>query len=399
VSAGPYRARPALRRAGSLACLLLAVGSSPGAASGQPPGGREPAIEEASRALESGAAAEAERLFRRVLVSSPDDVEALVGWARSLATQGRAEQAATGLLRAGERALRRGDGAAAAALLAEGAALAPERGDLRARLGQALLLDQRHAAAEEALRAAVRLGSGDPATRLQLAAALWENGRLDEAEERYREAAREAPDWPVPWFQLGRFLAWQGRWAEAVESLERAVALGLDGLDVLLARAQALDGAHGAGAGAGATGELASRAVDAWTALVARAPDDSYARYGRARALRAAGDSDGARRELAAYRELYLRDQERTRDAGLARARLESAREELRAGRPETALERLRTLDESADVLEVRASAELELGRPDDAARSLERAVTLDRERRDLRERLDQLRLARPPPA
>ncbi|HVS13707.1 MAG TPA: tetratricopeptide repeat protein [Thermoanaerobaculia bacterium] len=406
-------ARELLRLARGMGWALLAIGvwvfapgvasASPRSATGAPSSaaprapsaGQQAALEQAGRALAEGAPAEAERLFRRILIGSPDDPAALAGWARSLAAQGRADEAATGLLRAGERALRAGEGAAASALLADAALLAPERGELRARLGQALLLEQRHAAAEDALRAALRLGADEPATRLLLAAALWENGRLAEAEATYRQALAEAASGPVPHFQLGRFLLWQGRFAEAVGLLERALALGMDGLDVLLALARALDGARGAPE-PGEPGELGSRAVAAWQALVERAPSDAYARYGLARALRAAGDLEGARRELATYRELYRRDQEQTRDAGLSTARLEGVREELRAGRPQAALEGLRDLAESAEVLETRARAELALGRRDDALRSLERAVALEPERRDLRQRLDQLRLEPP---
>jgi tetratricopeptide (TPR) repeat protein len=364
------------------------------ASAGQTPTPSAAESSEAARsALDRGDGRAAETLYRRRLIAAPDDVEALSGWASALALQGRAEEAATGLLRAGERALRRGDPGAAAALLAPAARLAPERAEPWSRYGEALLLEQRHLEAEAALRTAFELDPASPALRLLLAAACWENGRLQEAEDHYRAVVEAASGWPIAWYQLGRFLVWQGRYEAALEPLERAIGLGLDGVDVRLERARSLDGIRAASGGV----EVARDAVAAWRSVMQRAPEEAFARYGLAQALRAAGDSDAARRELAVYGELYRRDQERTRRAGLERAHLESARAEISAGRAEPALEQLAGLEETIDVLEARARAELLLGRTERAERLLERALALEPGRIDLRRRLDQLRVDVPP--
>lgn len=353
--------------------------------------------ERARSALERGDAANAERIFRRLLIGDPDDVDLLMGWSRALVAQARSAEAATGLLRAGERALRRGDGASAALVLREALQHAPQRAELRAQLwarfGRALLLEQRHLEAETALREALELDGTNPSVRLELAAASWENGRLQEAEEQYRAVVDRAASWPLGWFHLGRFLVWQGRFAEAIEPLERAQALGLDGVDVLLEHARALDGVRAA------TGDaaVAARAVAAWRRVVERAPDEAFSHYGLAGALRAAGDLEGARGHLERYHVLYQRDQERTRRAGVERARVASARAEIAAGRAESALAHLAELTETVEVLEVRARAELLLGRGERARRLLERALALEPGRSDLRRRLDELRASEPP--
>ena len=346
----------------------------------------------ARSALERGDAADAERIFRRLLIADPDDVDLLLGWSRALVAQERSAEAATGLLRAGERALRRGDGASAVLVLREALQHAPQRAELRAQLwaryGRALLLEQRHLEAETALREALELDGTNPEVRLELAAASWENGRLQEAEEQYRAVIDRAASWPLGWFHLGRFLVWQGRFAEAIEPLERAQALGLDGVDVLLEHARALDGVRAATSDAA----VAARAVAAWRRVVERAPDEAFSHYGLAGALRAAGDPEGARDHLERYHALYQRDQERTRRAGVERARVASARAEIAAGRAESALAHLAELTETVEVLEVRARAELLLGRGERAQRLLERALALEPGRSDLRRRLDQLR-------
>jgi len=404
----PDPTRPAPRTGGALplavasvaACLAALLAAAPGLASGSPSASQEPSTRsaeldrrEAQAALERGDAEAAERLFRRLLIFGPDDVDLQLGWARAVSGQSRSAEAASGLLRAGERALRRGDGAAAALLLDEAIQLAPQRAEAWARYGEALLLEQRHVEAESALREAVRLDPASPGLRLQLAAACWENGRLEEADEHYRAAVDRAREWPVGWFQWGRFLVWQGRFSDALEPLEKALELGLDGVDVRLERARALDGAR---AGSGDL-ELARRAVAAWRTVVERAPDEAFGHYGLALALRAAGDVDGSRRELEIYRTLYQRDQERTRQTGIQRARVERARAEIAAGRPGSALEQLAELAETVEVLEVRARAELILGNAGRAQHLLARALALDPARADLRRRLDHLRASGPP--
>lgn len=350
-------------------------------------------LDDARAALERGDVEAAERLYRRRLISAPDQVEALVGWARALAAQGRSVEAGRGLLRAAQRALRRGSSRSAASLLETASGMAPELGELWASYGEALLLEQRHREAQRVLETAHRLEPRDPSVRLQLAAACWENGRLEEALDHYRSVVEELAGWPVGWYQLGRFLVWQGRFEEALEPLERAIELGLDGVDVLLERARALDGVRGSSGDP----EIARRAVSAWRAVVERAPEEAFARYGLAQALRALGEQDASRRELEIYAALYRRDQERTRQAGLERARIDGARAEIAAGRGEPALDRLTGLEETVEVLELRARAETLLGRPGEAAALLERALAMDPGRSDIRLRLDRLRSEGPP--
>ncbi len=140
------------------------------------------------------------------------------------------------------------------------------------------------------------------------------------------------------------------------------------------------------------TGEIEA-ALEAFRRAVELAPEHSEARYGLARSLAAAGRRQAAEAELAVYERLHREDQERTRRAGLERARIDRGRELLRRGEVEAALELLEALPESVEALDALAAVRRSAGDREGAARALERAIALDPARDDLRARLAELRL------
>ncbi len=89
---------------------------------------------------------------------------------------------------------------------------------LRARLGE-------RRAAEEELRAALRLEPGFVPARLELAELVERDGRPGEAERLLLDTVAQAPDRADALYALGRLRGRQGRWGEAVDLLGRAVGL------------------------------------------------------------------------------------------------------------------------------------------------------------------------------
>jgi Flp pilus assembly protein TadD len=251
------------------------------------------------------------------------------------------------------------------------------------RLGQARLQLDEFAGAEEALARAVALGREDPATRLALAAARWENGHVAEAEVAYRRALEVTHRAPAVLHPLGRLLVWSGRPEEAVALLGEARAAAGDDALLLVDLARALDAAGRAG-----------EAIAAYRTALELAPEHAEARYRLGFLLARAGETVAAQRELARYRELEEAQQANLRAVGLETARLERARAELAAGRPQAALALLATLSETADVLLVVAQAHLAAGEPGSAVDALQRAVTLAPQREDLLRHLTAARLA-----
>ncbi len=282
-----------------------------------------------------------------------------------------------------ERYLEAGDWAAAERAALAALERAPDSAADLSRLGQARLQLDEFAGAEEALAKAVALGREDPSTLLALAAARWENGRLAEAERAYARALEVTRRSPAVLHPLGRMLVWSGRPDQAVTLLEEARAEAGDDPLLLVDLARALDAA-----------DRPREAIAAYRTALELAPEHAEARYRLGLLLARSGDRAGAERELALYGRLEADQQASLRASGLETARLERAREELAAGRPEGALALLATLTETADVLVVVALAHLAAGRPPAAVEALHRAVILAPQRQDLLRHLAAARLA-----
>ena len=251
-------------------------------------------------------------------------------------------------------------------------------------IGRALALDRRYLAAEEPLQRAVDAGWRDLPTLFYLGSTLWENGKLDEAATVFAAALETSEGHPVVLHQLGRLELWRGHWEEAARRLEQALAAAPGNFDAGLDRARALEG----------TGRTAD-ALEAYRAVVAQAPEHSGARYGLARLLLATGAGEEGRRELETFRRLHQREQEATRAAGRQRAELDRGLALLRNGDVAGAVEHLSALAPTADGLDALSRALDAAGRHEESLRALERAVALAPERRDLRDRLTEGRLAR----
>jgi len=350
---------------------------------------KDGALAEALAALDSGDNATAERAFRRLLLEDPDRFEALVGWARSLAAQGRGNEALPSLLRAGERRMAAGGYGEAVELFELATVLDPDSAENQARLGRALILDRRYLSAEQPLRQALNEGERRPEWVLQLAGVLWEKGDLDEAEDLYREALERVPTASVTWYQLGRFLLWRGRYEEAAATLTRAQELGATGFAIELDRGRALEAwARELGSEEGSGGEqreVLERALAAFWLAVEQAPEHSGIRYGLARALERLGDREEAQRQLEIYQRLHREDQARTREKGLTQARLDQAYDLLRHNQAREAIEILESLPQSVEVLQALAIAHREDGDPQAALLAIERALALAPDRPDLR--------------
>jgi tetratricopeptide (TPR) repeat protein len=372
------------RRRGHIAVaawLLLSPGPWPAGAQ-EPPDPRVEALLTAGhQALEKADWRRAEELFAALVRGNPGMADAYEGLARALEGQGRAQEAAAVWAELGQGWLGTGQAARAVAPLEMAVRLAPERHEPLALLGRALNLSQRHAAAAEALAAALRLGDGSPVTRLHLAAALWETGRADEAEELLRATLKAAGEAVAVRHQLGRLLLWRGSFAEAVTHLRAVAERRLDSFDVQLELARALEG----------TGDDEA-ALAAFRRAVSLAPESSQARYGLARLLQRTGQKEEAHLELQRFQTLTEASRERIRREGLERARLDRAWELLRGGEAAAAAERFAAFSGSVEALTGRALALREMGRSGAAVEALEAALRLDPDRHDLRLLLDEER-------
>jgi tetratricopeptide (TPR) repeat protein len=350
----------------SLALALLACASSPAPVRGQ-------GAEQRSAGLEGEEPASSDR----------GEVEVWIERADELLAQGARRAAVEMLVERGRGWLQAERTADAVAVLEAATERQPDAAAGWTWLGRAYTRDRDFEAARRALERAVELGDTTAATRVFLGAVQWEGGDLAAAEETYRRAIAGG-DGGVASAQLGRLLVWQGRYAEAVEVLDSTVGPGTPA-DVLFDRAEALRGA----------GETEA-AIAAYRHLCQLAPTLFKARYGLAVVLGQAGQEEASADELARYAELYRQDQEWTRIHERNQGEMERARSMVREGRFEEALEHLAGLAQSAEVLALTARAYSLAGRPDEALAALERAVSLDPSRLDLRRQLGEMRM-RPP--
>lgn len=325
----------------------------------------------------------AEEIYRTLVEDSPRAVEPMSGLADLYVRRGQEQRALDLLVATSRRFLAAGRHDGTAELLRMALEIRPESPELHALRGRALALGERFREAESELARAVELGAGDVATLLYLASARWENGDPESAAVVFRQAVERYPGSSIALHRLGSLELWRGNYSEAVELLGRVVDRNPRAVDLLFDYARALDGAG-----------RSEAAVKAYRRVLSLAPGHLKARYGLARQLVARGDTEEARRQLARYRELYRRDQENTRATGRMSTLLDRARNLIHRGEIGAALEVLGDLPETAAVLETRADAYLTRGDRRRAIESLERAVALAPERRDLQIRLHEVRLS-----
>lgn len=118
-----------------------------------------------------------------------------------------------------------GDHARAEALYRELIEIRPEDADMRARLGDALALQDKLEAAKEQYRAALELNPRHPAALYGLGNMLNYERRYEDAERRYRESLEARPDHVPSLLNLGGILAFEGKLDEAASLFEKALAL------------------------------------------------------------------------------------------------------------------------------------------------------------------------------
>lgn len=230
------------------------MGAEALAAARKSPMSTEKELAHAAALVQRGAALEAERILRRVLVREPDNADAIH---------------LQGLLRK-----KANDGAGALELLRRSIRLSPRRPDFHGNVGNLLRNLGRHAEAEAAYRTAVAYDPGFRAARLGLARLLNEMARpidaeaearaliaRDErdaeawaalgeslsarrqdiaAEAAYRRAVSFRPGYAVARHNLGALLIRQRRAEEALSELDRAAKEGVQGRELALNRARAL---------------------------------------------------------------------------------------------------------------------------------------------------------------
>ena len=325
---------------------------------------------------------EAEMAYRRAIQGAPGSLPAHLGLARSRAASGFASEAVADLLTLTRRWMEADRLEEATALADQAVDLAPVDGDAHALLGRLLARQRRYLRAEMVLARATELNVDDPEVWVRYGAVLWENGRLSEAEAALGRAVSLSGRGLAATYQLGRLLLWQSRFDDAVPLLLRGAELAPDAADVRLDLARAFDGAG-----------RSAEAVDAFRRAAELAPEHSELRYGLAMALHRNGDAEAAQSELETYRELYEAEQAATRRGGLSDARLARGAELVRVGRTEEAVDHLRRMPQTADVLALLARALRASGDLENALRELARAVALEPDRADLRATLDELRL------
>lgn len=355
-----------------LAVLLL---SAFGALTAQTPEGKSAA----RAAMERGDSATAERLFRAASLASPDDAEALVGWAHALREQERAPEAYARLRSAVDRWLRSDQLEPAAAALGFLAEEIPSDAATQSRLGSVLVRLRRFTAAQMPLERALASGADLRATLL-LGSVVWENGDAGRAAELFRAVGESTgPMAAAGWTQLGRLELWRSRPSEALAALEQARRRGDDGLELKMEQARALAQLSESEP----SPESTQRALAAYKALTLRVPESPQLRYRYARLLARAGQAEDARQEMSRYRALDRASREATRSAGVTSAKTAAAREHLAMGEPELALEALRGA--GAAAVELRSLALLQLGRYGEARKALEEALQVDPGRTELR--------------
>ena len=320
--------------------------------------------------------------LRRRLMEHPDLPEVYLELAEHMVSRGATDEAVSMLSTGGNRFLGSGEAEDAIVLLSRAVELSPENPELQFLLGRAHTQNRDFEAAEAPLRRAIDLGIRDPSALVFLGAILWESGRMEEAEPVYRQAVQATGRAYMPLSQLGRLLLWQGRFEEAVGLLQEATMKDPSSIGALFDLAEAQRGA----------GQIEA-AISSYRRVVSQAPDLIKSHYGLGMLLARTGDREGSQKELAEYQRLIAREEERQRLSELELGEVERARLMIRSGSVEEAIAHLEGLEESVEVLSVRAQAYRATDNPHAALESLQRAVVLDPSRQDVRQLLAELRM------
>ncbi len=274
---------------------------------------------------------EAEAGFRRVLVDDPESTQALIGWSRALARQGRGNLAVVQVKRQLERAEREGRVGDRVLLAEELVALAPDAAENHVDLGRARAADRLWQSAGEPLERALELGPRRPEWLFELARVAWENNQPRRAETLLLEAIgpggaslngeEETPLRVSTRNQEAlRLLAavwlWEGKAERAGHLLEALVQQARPAfasrvdfwLDLGRVRLESAMKTEGEGRDA-----LLERSVKAYERAAELAPGASAPHYGLARALRALGDHQRSAAELETFKERVAVEREETR--------------------------------------------------------------------------------------
>lgn len=236
--------------------------------------------------------------------------------------------------------------------------------------GSTASVEGEHAEAVGHYRRAVAADPDDLQARKALASALAEAGRLDEALAGFRWILERHPEDPVAHYNVGTIYARRGDAATAADHFRAAVEADPEYGNALLNLALALE----------ATGRVDEAAEQA-ERLVALNPQDFEARLELARLLHRLGHGEQAVLEARRILEVDPR-------SGGAHVIVGAVAAE--SGDLETALSHLRKAARGEDAAATEAARLLgrllgQRGRYDEAAKALERAISLDPEDQDLR--------------
>lgn len=264
--------------------------------------GYVPAICGEAAALQlQGKPAEALALYLPLIDSAPNREEILANalqaavaarsWPNVRKLAARAAALSPGSLTArealAEADLAEGNYEAALAGFRELAAAAPAFLEHWCRIGLCLYRLQRYQEAAEAFRSALQIEPRSAEARLGLAESLLQAGQLEPALN-VLESLTDGPLAKTSWLRLGLVRALQGRGEEAREAMARAIELGADGHDPLLAELQAAVAVrlHEAG-------DFAA-AAELYALALAVAPDQPRLRFSHGNALASLGRMEEA---------------------------------------------------------------------------------------------------------
>ncbi len=279
--------------------------------------------------------------------------------------------------------LREGAPAEAASILEVVAFPEPHDSRVDQLLGESLVKSEQHTSALVPLLRARANGNASLEMHLYLATAYWETGNPAAAESELRNGLAASGGDALWHHQLGRLLLWQGRGSEAAMALGKASEQQPNAIDLHfdLGRALAL------------AGDL-DAASSVFRSVIEQAPQFSQAYYGLAQLQRRQGQTQEAATTLVTFRRLVEEERLRTRQQGVASARLNHGWDLLRRGESSAAIDHFSALDETAEALRGLASAYDLAGQGDDAIVALQRAVVLAPEDHNLRQLLASQRLA-----
>ncbi|HUP22842.1 MAG TPA: tetratricopeptide repeat protein [Thermoanaerobaculia bacterium] len=256
----------------------------------------------------------------------------------------------------------------------EAALPAAELGEVYGEVGQLYHAYELLAAARAAYERALALAPGDPRWPYLLALVLEADGDLAGAEARLRDTLALAPEATPASIRLGAILHQLGRLDEAASVVEATLGAGDPASLAVLGEVELARGNH-------------RRAAELLDTALAIAPGAGRLRYPLAQALRALGEVDRAREELAAAGTAGLRpiDPQYERLQALRvgeTAHILRGRRALAAGRAADALAEFRLAVDAAPAsagARVNLAAVLaELGRNEEAADQLRIALELD---------------------